>query len=184
MSEEKLSKEVKTKLLEIAKTSIEHAVKSEKLPEHTFSEPVLNEKRGAFVTIKKNGQLRGCIGYVIPLFPLHETVQRAAYSAALDDPRFPSLTVNELNDIKVEISVLTPMREIKDVKEIEVGVHGIMIKRGSYQGLLLPQVATEYNWDRKTFLEHTCIKAGLSTDAWKKSDTQISVFSAEIFEEA
>ncbi|RKY86111.1 AMMECR1 domain-containing protein [candidate division KSB1 bacterium] len=182
-NKQNLSDKIKSDLIEIAKTSIEKSVKGEKLPDFKFDEPVMNEKRGAFVTIKKSGKLRGCIGYVLPLFPLYETVLKAAKAAALEDPRFPSVSKNELKDLKIEISVLTPMKEIEDVNEIEVGKHGIMIKKGPYQGLLLPQVATEYNWDRKTFLEHTCLKAGLDMNAWRDKDTTILIFSAEVFEE-
>jgi len=178
-----LTDKVKSALVKLARSSIECSVKGEDLPDQKFGEKIFNEKRGGFVTLKKKGNLRGCIGYVEPLFPLYETILRVARSAALEDPRFPSVTVNELKEIKIEISVLTPMREIKDIKEIEIGKHGIMIKKGFYQGLLLPQVATEYNWNRKTFLQHTCMKAGLDSNAWEDNDTTILIFSGEVFEE-
>ena len=104
-----------------------------------------------------------------------------AQAAAFQDPRFPPLAKNELIDLDIEISVLTPFRLIQDVKEIQVGQHGLYIEKGGYSGLLLPQVATEYHWDRRTFLEHTCLKAGLPGDAWQDKKTKIYVFSAEIF---
>ena len=141
----------------------------------------LQEKRGAFVTLKRKGQLRGCIGYTQAFKPLSQTIMEMAQAAAFQDPRFPPLAKNELGDLDIEISVLTPFRSIQDIKDIEVGKHGLFIERGGYSGLLLPQVATEYHWDRQTFLEHTCLKAGLPKDAWKDKNTKIQVFSAEIF---
>jgi AmmeMemoRadiSam system protein A len=141
----------------------------------------LKEKRGAFVTIKRKGQLRGCIGYTQAVKPLSQTIMEMAQAAAFQDPRFPPLTKNELADLEIEISVLTPFRSIQDIKEIEVGKHGLFMERGGYSGLLLPQVASEYHWDRQTFLEHTCLKAGLPKEAWKDKNTKIQVFSAEIF---
>jgi AmmeMemoRadiSam system protein A len=104
-----------------------------------------------------------------------------AIQAAFHDPRFDPVTERELPDLEIEISVLTPMKRIKDVEEIEVGKHGILIERGFHSGLLLPQVATEYGWGRKTFLERCCLKAGLPEDAWKDEDTRICTFSAEVF---
>jgi AmmeMemoRadiSam system protein A len=104
-----------------------------------------------------------------------------AEAAAFDDPRFPPVTKEELKDLSIEISVLTPFKQITDVSEIEVGKHGIYMERGFYSGLLLPQVATEYGWDRETFLEQTCRKAGLPPDAWKEKNTKIYIFSADIF---
>jgi len=104
-------------------------------------------------------------------------------SASLNDPRFPPLTEEELRDIDIEISVLSPLKEIQDVSEIEVGRHGIYITRGYQSGVLLPQVATEYGWDRETFLQHTCQKAGLPPDAWKQEGTKIEIFDAQVFGE-
>ena len=178
-----LSDEDKKLLLEIARTTIEKRVKGESAPEFNVTSAILNEHRGAFVTINKHGQLRGCIGYIEPVKPLFLTVREMAESAALNDPRFSPVTESELKNIEIEISALTPLKRIDDVDEIEVGVHGIYIKRGYYSGLLLPQVATEYGWDRPTFLEHTCMKAGLPTDAWQEKDIEIYIFSADIFKE-
>jgi AmmeMemoRadiSam system protein A len=104
-----------------------------------------------------------------------------AEAAAFQDPRFPPVSSQELDQLDYEISVLTPLRRIKDVEEIQVGIHGIYLKRGGSSGLLLPQVATEWGWDRTTFLEHTCTKAGLPEDAWKDTKTEIYIFSADVF---
>ena len=141
----------------------------------------LSQERGAFVTLHKNGNLRGCIGYIVPVAPLHETVKQMAVAAAFDDPRFPPLSEEELKDIDIEISALTPLKKINDINEIQVGKHGILIKKGFASGVLLPQVATDYNWDRLTFIEQTCMKAGLPENSWKEKDTEIYIFSAEIF---
>jgi AmmeMemoRadiSam system protein A len=141
----------------------------------------LSEKRGAFVTLKTHGQLRGCIGHIQAIKPLSQTVIDMAQAAAFQDPRFPPLSRQELKDLSIEISALTPFRPIKSIQEIQVGKHGLYIERGYHSGLLLPQVAEEYGWDTQTFLEHTCQKAGLPKDAWKDSNTKIQIFSAEIF---
>ncbi len=141
----------------------------------------LKQKRGAFVTLHKNGNLRGCIGYIQGIDSLDNTVKDMAVAAAFDDPRFPPLTKDEFNDIDIEISALTPLKRIKDINEIEVGKHGILIVKGYNSGLLLPQVATEYGWDRKTFLDQTCIKAGLNPGCWQDKDAEIYIFSAEVF---
>jgi len=182
-AEDGLTLEEKRYLMEIAKTTVEHVVRGKAVPDFQPRSTTLGEDRGAFVTLKIEGQLRGCIGYIIAVRPLYMTVREVAESAALRDPRFPPVSPSELPELEYEISALSPVREINDVDEIEVGVHGIIIRRGYNQGLLLPQVATEYGWDRKTFLEHTCRKAGLPIDAWKDPATEISIFSAEVFDE-
>lgn len=143
--------------------------------------PALKEKRGVFVTLKIEGQLRGCIGRLVPDTPLHQAVADMAAAAAFNDWRFPQLTPREYDQLEYEISVLTPFRRIQGLEEITVGRHGLLLRRGFSQGLLLPQVATENRWDAKQFLEHTCLKAGLPADAWKDKGTEIYVFSAEIF---
>jgi len=175
-----LSEKDKEQLREIAKNAIESALFGQKEIAVTLGEN-LKEKGGAFVTIKKKGDLRGCIGYIRAVFPVHQTVKEAAVQAAFHDPRFGPLTRNEWKDIEIEISVLTPMKMIASIEEIEVGTHGLYIEKGYESGLLLPQVATEYNWDRTTFLEHTCYKAGLQKDAWKGKGVNIYIFSADIF---
>lgn len=177
-----LKQNAREKLLEIARNSIEGQLKEGKIPDFSITEPELLEKRAAFVTLTKGGRLRGCIGYTEPIYALHQAVASCAVSAAFSDPRFSPLRRDELAEIQIEISVLTPLQRIQDISEIEVGVHGLFITRGFYRGLLLPQVATEYGWDRETFLEQTCHKAGLPPDAWKKG-AEIYIFSAEIFHE-
>jgi AmmeMemoRadiSam system protein B/AmmeMemoRadiSam system protein A len=176
-----LTEEEKETLRQIAYSSIERRLKGEKTPMGDVLTGPLKEKRGAFVSLHKHGQLRGCIGSIQPTKPLHQTVEEMAAAAAFDDPRFESLTSKELKDIELEISVLTPLERIRDVKEIEVGRHGLYIKKGFFSGLLLPQVATDYHWDRLTFLEETCRKAGLPRNAWKEKDAEIYLFSADIF---
>jgi AmmeMemoRadiSam system protein A len=138
---------------------------------------------GAFVTLKKEDQLRGCIGYIEATKPLWETIVDCTIASASRDPRFPPVTADELPHIQMEISVLSPLRPIDHVDQISVGEHGLLITKGMYRGLLLPQVATEYGWDRRQFLEHTCLKAGLPTDAWREG-ARISIFSADVFSEA
>ena len=142
---------------------------------------MLEEFRGAFVSLHRRGQLRGCIGYIEAVKPLLQTVREMAPAAAFQDPRFRPLQADELADLEIEISVLTPLKLIKSTDEIEVGRDGLYIVRGLNRGLLLPQVATQYHWDRQTFLEQTCNKAGLPGDAWKDPGTQIFIFRAEIF---
>ncbi len=139
------------------------------------------EKRGCFVTLTKAGELRGCIGYPEPELPLTEALVDAAISACRD-PRFPPLDASELPKLKIEISVLTKPKPIKP-EDIKVGRDGLIVRRGFYSGLLLPQVAAEYNWSREEFLNHTCFKAGLHQNAWKDKETQIFAFRAEVFPE-
>ncbi len=139
----------------------------------------LSELRGAFTTVYFNGQLRGCVGYPIAVLPLDRTVIETAQSAAFDDPRFVPVTLSEAQSLLVSISVLSPVMPIC-ADDIVVGRHGLIVSRGSYRGLLLPQVPVEHGWDRITFLEQTCRKAGLPADAWK-SDATIEAFTAEVF---
>ena len=171
-------------LLGIARRAIEGVVREGKAPTPSTDNPALMNLQGAFVTIKINGRLRGCIGNfgIRDATPLYRTVSEMAVAAAVKDPRFPPLAKRELPQIKIEISALTPLRPEEDPEKIEVGRHGIYIAKGRRSGVLLPQVATEYGWDRVTFLEQTCRKAGLGPNAWKEG-TSISTFEAEIFSE-
>ena len=178
-----LNKEEKMTLLNIARTAIECRIKNQNLPKFDIRSDTLREKRGAFVTLHKHGSLRGCIGNIHGNKPLYVTIEEMATASAFNDPRFKPVTEGEINDLDIEISVLTPLRKIDDIEEIQVGRHGIYIEKGYYSGLLLPQVATEYRWDRTTFLEQTCNKAGLPKNAWKDRDTRIYIFSADIFSE-
>jgi AmmeMemoRadiSam system protein A len=170
-------------LFKVARESIKAHIKGEKsvLPEVTS--PILTTPTGVFVTLHRHGRLRGCIGYLEACKPLLASVQEMAVAAAFGDPRFPPLREDELADVDFEISVLSPMRQIKKIEEIEVGEHGIYLERGGCRGLLLPQVATEYGWDRQTFLKQTCTKAGLPQDAWEDPATRIYIFSAKILHE-
>ena len=178
-----LTEKEKRQLLTIARTVIERSAKNKKILEFNPVKGVLHQNCGAFVTIHKSGVLRGCIGLIEAIKPLYQTVAEMAKAAAFDDPRFPSITAEEVDELDIEISVLSPLEQIDDIEEIEVGTHGIIIQQGIHKGLLLPQVATEYDWDRITFLEHTCQKAGLSKNAWQEEDTVIKIFSANVFGE-
>lgn len=149
--------------------------------------PELREKRGVFVTLTKQGELRGCIGYPYPIMPLSDALVKAAESAAFSDPRFEKITMEELNDIKIEVSVLTLPIEIpsgeSSVKQIKIGKDGLIIEMSGYSGLLLPQVATDYHFDALDFLQETCVKAGLPRTAWMNKNCKIYKFQAEIFKE-
>jgi len=175
-----LSEDEKLLLKEVVGTTLEAVVNGSAIPVFDKYNGHLGEPWGAFVTLTKNGRLRGCIGHIIGSQPLIKTVAEMTRAAALEDPRFDPVKPAELSSIEFEISVLTPIREITDVNEIEVGRDGIIITKGYHRGLLLPQVATEYGWDRETFLEQTCNKAGLPGNSWKDNDTKIEIFSAEI----
>jgi len=177
-----LSKSDRHELLKIARASLVEYFRGEKHRPVDLSK-ALQQERGAFVTLRKRGSLRGCIGYIQAIKPLAEAVADLAVDAAIHDPRFPSMQPDELEEVDIEISAMTPLEKIDDVEVIEVGKHGLYMKRGGYSGLLLPQVATEWGWDREKFLEQTCRKTGLSGDAWKDDDTEIYIFSAEVFGE-
>jgi hypothetical protein len=177
-----LSDSERKTLLALAKASLEAAVIGKKLDVSKFDlTDALKEKRGAFVTLTEGGELRGCIGYVKAIKPLYESVAENAVNAALHDPRFAPVGAAELRNIGIEISAMSPLEQITDISKIEVGKHGIMITKGFYSGLLLPQVATEYGWNREEFLTQTCRKAGLPSDAWKDPVTKIEIFSADVF---
>lgn len=174
-------------LLAIARRSVEVAVTQHKLydlPGGSGAGPEsFRQARGAFVTLKENGELRGCIGYITPLKSLVETVRDVAAFAAVEDRRFEPVSQAELGLLEYEISVLSPLRRVTDVQEIKVGRDGLLIKRGETEGVLLPQVPTEQHWDRPTFLEQVCLKAGLPTSAWQDDDSDLFMFSALVFGE-
>lgn len=169
-------------LLFLARQAITHHLEKGIPPDIEPEDEQLKKKRGAFVTLKVEDQLRGCIGYPLPFKPLYETVMDAAISAATKDFRFPPLEPEELSKTRIEISVLSFPRPIRDISEIEVGEHGIIISKGPNKGLLLPQVPIEWGWDRETYLNHGCLKAGLEENAWKKG-AHIEIFSAQVFSE-
>ena len=144
----------------------------------------LQRPAGAFVTLTTHqGDLRGCIGSIEAREPLYQAVMSSAVSAALRDPRFPLVSIDELDSLELEISVMGPLEVVANTEEIEVGRDGLIISRGRFTGLLLPQVATDYGWDRETFLSQTCVKAGLARDAWRGGDCRMQRFSAEVFGE-
>jgi hypothetical protein len=169
-------------LLGLARKAIEHYLKTGKTLKVKTEDEELKRKKGAFVTLKANEQLRGCIGYPLPYKPLYETIIDSAISAATQDFRFEPLSLEELPEIKIEISVLSLPQPIKDIKQVEVGKHGIIVSKGPCRGLLLPQVPVEWNWDLETYLSHGCLKAGLDEDEWKKG-AQVEIFSAQVFSE-
>jgi AmmeMemoRadiSam system protein A len=182
MEDPKLTQDEREELLRVARRTLEVYLAGQQAPIIETDHSTLMQHRGAFVTLHKGKQLRGCIGTFEAAEPLLSTVQRMAIAAATTDPRFSRVTPDELPSIHIEISALSPLRE-GSADDIRVGVHGIYITRGMRRGVLLPQVATENGWDRETFLEHTCIKAGLPVTAWKEPDTRIEIFTAEVFGE-
>ena len=177
-----LTLEEKKTLLRIARKAINSYLQNETYEKESLPE-ALSVPCGAFVTLKNKEKLRGCIGLISAKHALHKTVAEMAVSAAARDTRFKPVSLNEMEEIDLEISVLSPLRTISDVAAIEVGKHGLFIQRPPFQGLLLPQVATENNWDREAFLNHACLKAGLSSQSWKDKETIIQIFSAEVFDE-
>jgi len=175
------SNEEKKRLKEIAQLSIDAAVKGKKIPEFHNIPQKLKEHYGIFVTLKKHGNLRGCIGRITGNQPLYISCQQMARAAALEDPRFSPVREDELAELEIEISVLTPLERVKDFHSIVIGRDGLLIRQGYYSGLLLPQVATEFGWDIEEFLQQTCHKAGLASDAYKSPDAEVYKFSAEVF---
>ena len=174
----------KQELLKIARQSVEVAVREKKILPVPADEPeALRNARGAFVTLKEHGDLRGCIGYMSPVKPLAETVRDVAAFAALEDRRFRPVSESELGILEYEISVLSPLHKVDDINQIHVGQHGLLIRKGEYEGVLLPQVPTEEGWDRNTFLEQVCVKAGLPEKAWKDDDADLFMFTALVFAE-
>jgi uncharacterized protein (TIGR00296 family) len=175
--------------LKLARAAIEaHLSGDSKLKAPDDLPMCFEEKRGVFVTLNKYRNLRGCIGYPYPIFKLKDAIIDAAISAAVSDPRFPPVTLGEFKDVTIELTILTMPRVLK-VKpkelpeQIEIGKHGLIVKSGIYQGLLLPQVATEFNWSAEEFLCQACWKAGLPQDAWLLEDTEVSTFEGQIFKE-
>lgn len=168
-------------LLTIARRSIEAALDGTRfVPEVT--DEALRRPAGAFVTLNtREADLRGCIGTIEAVAPLYQAVASNAVAAAFRDPRFHPVRREELASLHIEISVMSPIEPVTNVEDIEVGRDGLIISRGSRAGLLLPQVATEYGWDRETFLAQTCVKAGLRPDSWRSPDCRIQRFSAEVF---
>lgn len=178
-----LHNDEKRRLLQIARKAIESALTGREALEIPDLTGNLAAHRGAFVTLRRRGRLRGCIGRVMVLDPLARVVAECAAAAALDDPRFSRLQPADLDELQIELSVLSsPKRAAPE--EVQPGVHGLVISRGERRGVLLPQVAAEHRWARERFLEETCEKAGLAPADWRSTETRIEVFTAEVFSEA
>lgn len=178
-----LPPDARAEILSIARRAIDTFLRTGEKLDLVPNSPDLLENRGAFVTLHLANDLRGCIGYTLPRLPLWETIREVAVLAATDDPRFEPVTAEELPRVRIEVSVLSPMERVTDPARIEIGVHGLYLKLGRRSGLLLPQVAPEYGWNREEFLHHTCKKAGLKGDAWKDPAAELSWFTAEVFGE-
>ena len=168
----------KKELLALAKNAIDEYVIKGKTPDINIKNPKFRTAGATFVTIREHGSLRGCIGHVQAVMPLYESIIKNAAAASSSDPRFPPMKKEELKEIDLEISVLSPLTPVKNTKEIQVGEHGLVIRKGYQSGLFLPQVATEFGWDREMLLRHLCQKAGLPEDAWK--DAELYRFTADI----
>jgi AmmeMemoRadiSam system protein A len=176
-----LTQAQRTALLAIARSAIQERVLGNRTTQVPCDDPVLQVPGAAFVTItRRGGELRGCIGYIEAVRPLAEAVAHCAASAATADPRFSPVVADELPILRVEVSILSALQPIAHPEDIQVGTHGILVRQGGRQGLLLPQVAIEFGWDRETFLRHTCLKGALPEDAWKHG-AMIQVFTVEHF---
>jgi AmmeMemoRadiSam system protein A len=179
-----LSKEEKSKLLKIARTSIASIFTKQPKNKNTYDEfPIFKSHAGAFVTITIGGSLRGCIGYIVSDDPLYETVSAAAVQSATADPRFPPLSEREFTQTKIEISVLSEPFPLSNYDDIELGVHGLILEESGKRGLLLPQVPTEHNMNKEQYLNAICKKSGFPSDYWKKKQIQLSAFTATVFSE-
>jgi uncharacterized protein len=176
-----LSSHDRRRLLDLAWKSVRAAASGDSLPEIP-EDQVFQRQGGAFVTLKKRGVLRGCIGHFTGTGGLGRTIVDMAASAAVRDPRFPPVRPAEVEELSIDISVLTPMEPALPENVIP-GRHGLYVRSGFRSGTLLPQVAEEEGWDRETFLAHTCLKAGLPPDSWKRKDVQLFTYEAEVFSE-
>jgi len=174
-------------LLRIARSTLREYLATGFIPPGAPHKEALREPGAAFVTLKvgsRDGQLRGCIGTFSARQPLYKCIQEMAVSAATRDPRFAAVERPELDGLEIEISVLSPLQTVASPEAIEVGVHGVCITCGPHHGVLLPQVAVEYGWDRETFLDHVCRKAGLPAGSWKDPGSKLEVFTATVFHES
>jgi len=170
-------------LLVLARTTLDDHFAGKESAPSASPEGSLCEQRGAFVTLEIKGDLRGCIGHVVAVAPLWQSVRDNALAAAFRDPRFSPLTAEELSLVTIEISALSPLRRISSIDEIVIGRDGLVMERGRRRGLLLPQVASDNGWDLETFLFHTCRKAYLPPRCWEHPDTVVKTFSADVFSE-
>ena len=179
-----LSEQDRSALLRVVRLLLTEYLTAGRIPSHNTDSSLLLEHRGTFVSLQRrdSGALRGCLGEFFPQRPLIESVTQMAIAAATRDPRFPAVTVEELPELRIEISALTPLYPIRP-EQIQVGVHGLMIVKGERKGLLLPHVPLAYGWDREDFLANLCLKAGLGTDAWRSRDVELLAFETEVWEE-
>ncbi len=179
-----LNQEQRKKMLNLARKSIEFYLKEGKRLPVTENDPVLNLEMGAFVTLHEKGQLRGCIGNMVGRGPFYLTVRDMAVEAATQDPRFPAVSPEEMKDIDIEISALSPLERITDPNKIVAGRHGVLVRQGNRSGVYLPQVATEQGWDRDEFMDSLCAhKAGIGRDSWRTGKCEMYIFTAEVFGE-
>jgi AmmeMemoRadiSam system protein A len=178
-----LSQAQQQALLKLARDAIAEQLNTGKVSGSVLDDPALARQCGAFVTLKENGELRGCIGRMQGDQPLCDVVRQMAVAAATGDPRFPPLKPEELGQVEIEISVLSPLRRITDTEQIEIGKHGLLISQGGQQGVFLPQVPVEQGWDRNQYLENLCAKAGLMPGCWRQN-AALYTFTAEVFGEA
>jgi AmmeMemoRadiSam system protein B/AmmeMemoRadiSam system protein A len=174
----------RNELLKLARAAIAENLKTGRIPDYTTDDPALTVHSGAFVTLKENGKLRGCIGQMQADIPLYRLVQEMAVAAATSDPRFPRLRPDELSQVSIEVSVLSPLQRITDVQQIQVGTHGLMIVKDGRQGVFLPQVPIEQGWNRDEYLEELCGKAGLPSGCWRDlQQAMLYTFTAVVFRE-
>ena len=178
-----LSKDEQSELLTIARRAVEGVIHETPMAPITFSGGGLASPGGAFVTLRRNGELRGCIGYIESPLPVAQVVAEVAVKAAYEDPRFPPVSQDEVRELVFEVSVLSPLRRVSDIGSIRVGEHGLVLEFEGGRGLLLPQVAREHGWTREEFLNNTARKAGLTAEAWKDPHAMLYVFSAKVFHE-
>lgn len=182
MDKDEYTEEEKRTLLNLARETIKYYLREGKREYLENTNPKFTESRGVFVTLHRSGELRGCIGYVMPIKSLFEAIADNAIASATEDHRFPPVTLDELSEIDIEISVLTVPREVSDIDAVKVGRDGIIISKGFNQGLLLPQVPVEQQWDLEQYISYGCMKAGLPMDEWRKG-VQIKTFQAIVFGE-
>lgn len=171
-------------LLDIARRTLIRFTTLHIVPDFSIDKPELNKQYGVFVTLKKGGELRGCIGQLASSDPVWKTVREQTIASASEDNRFPKVTISELSQITIELSILSPLKKIHAIEEIQLGKHGVLITKGLQSGVFLPQVAEETGWDRDTFLSNLCYqKAGLPPDCYKDPETEIYLFTVQKFEE-
>ncbi|MBU1868440.1 AmmeMemoRadiSam system protein A [Patescibacteria group bacterium] len=171
-------------LLDIARRTLIRFTTLHIVPDFSIDKPELNKQYGVFVTLKKGGELRGCIGQLASSDPVWKTVREQTIASASEDNRFPKVTISELSQITIELSILSPLKKTNTIEEIQLGKHGVLITKGLQSGVFLPQVAEETGWDRDTFLSNLCYqKAGLPPDCYKDPETEIYLFTVQKFEE-